>query len=1257
MKLLFGVFLFALLASAQGTDAVVTGTVLDPTGAAMPDTAVTALNTDTGVSKTVMSNSSGVYEFPTLPPGAYTLSADKAGFKKYVLAGLALRTGDHVEQNLKLEVGATTESVQVTATPEGVQYLTASQGGLVNSARIQDLPVNSRNAMDFVATQAGVVGTNFNGARNDMLNITLDGSNIQDNFITESIGTTQIAASVDRVEEVKVVTLPTDAEYGRGSGQVALVSRSGTNQFHGSAYDFAHNTDLNANSWANNRNGIPRGVEVENQVGGRLGGPIKKNKTFFFGLFEANIQHFQSTSTATVLTSAARQGIFRFYPGVTNANSQAAKPVVDINGNPITPAGATGPLQSVSLFGLDPNRLGPDTTGIVAKNLGLLPLPNTFNTGDGLNTAGYNFVVPSSDDIYSFTTRVDHNFSDRERLTASYDRDMENYPNGFDSQPLPTSPPGLYKDTAEVGSLALISTFKANIVNEARIGVTRNGVYFLAPWNASPLGQQGILPSLDGTAYILALPTVSSALTSPLGTGTAEDPQGRTSPVYEARDRITWLRGRHTFKAGLDRRYTSANSYVSFDAVPRVTLGVAASTGTQNITTISGIGANGTAAGGLLALLAGSVASENQYFYATAGKTPVYLPGQNAQHTWKEREWGTFFQDDFKARSNLTVSFGLRWDYYGTPYAATGNMGGVLNGSQSIFGISGNTLGALFNPGVYNINNLTQLGYIGKNSSNPNVSPWNSNNKNFAPTLGLSWSLPWFGKDKTVFRTGYGIAYERNTLVVVDQIYGYSVPGYLNQVAYAPPSYQNLVNSTLPLTPTNTPFATVPINDTNASTQTLLAANSALKTPYYQNWNASLGRQLTRGLTLDIRYVGTKGTKMYRGSNINENNIFESGVLNAFEITDAGGNAPLFNQIFKGLNVSGVGVVDGVNITGSQAVRQNTTLNAYLLTNNVGGFANFLAYNTFVTGIRGGLLKNGGLPPNLIAANPQFGSVYYISNDSNSTYNSGQVELNKRFANGFQFQTAYVRSKALGDYDGTSQSETAAYFTDRNHHLDKRLLSFDRTNVITSSGIFDVPLGPGKKFLSGTHGVLARVVERWQTAVIFNKFSGSPTTFTDSAGGTFNNTTTATAVLNGPIPSGSVHIVGNNVAYFNNLTQVTDPSAKNLPSALQSQSALFAVQNASGQTILQNPALGTLGGLSPTAYRGLGTFTLNAQASKSILISKEHNFTLKLRADAINLLNHEIWSTPSLNIDSTSFGLITAATGARVVNVSVRLEF
>jgi hypothetical protein len=125
----------------------------------------------------------------------------------------------------------------------------------------------------------------------------------------------------------------------------------------------------------------------------------------------------------------------------------------------------------------------------------------------------------------------------------------------------------------------------------------------------------------------------------------------------------------------------------------------------------------------------------------------------------------------------------VRWDYYGTPYAANGNLAGVVGGSSNIFGISGSNLSALFNPGTYNINNLTELEYIGKNSPHPNVNPWNNNNKNFAPTAGLAWSLPWLGKDKTVFRAGYGIAYERNTLVLVDQLFGYSVPGYLNQVS------------------------------------------------------------------------------------------------------------------------------------------------------------------------------------------------------------------------------------------------------------------------------------------------------------------------------------------------------------------------------------------------------------------------------------------------------------------------------------------
>jgi len=1260
MKLLAVCLLAVSLAGAQGTDALLTGTVLDASGAHVPTAKVTALNLNTGVAVTEASNSSGVYLFPVLPPGDYSITAEKAGFKRFALDKLTLRTGDHVEQNLTLEIGGLTETVQVEANSEAVNYLTSSTGGLLSTTRLMDLPVTGRNVMDLVLTQPGVVGTNFNGARNDMLNVSMDHTNIQDNFITESLSTTQIFTSVDRIEEVRVVTSPADAEYGRGSGQVQLISKSGTNQFHGTGFDNIHNTILNANSWSNNRNGLPRSTTVVNDAGGALGGPIRKNKTFFYGLFEANINHSKSSVTSTTLTQDARQGLFRFYPGVQDANANANNPTVDLSGNPVTPRGSAGPLETVNLFGLDPNRMVPDSTGIVAKNLALLPLPNNFlAAGDGLNTAAYVWRRLSTDDVYSWTIRGDHNFNERERFSLSYSHDTENDPNGFDGQPYPTSPVGVYTDTGTVVSAQLTSTLQPNLVNEAYIGISRNSVQFHAPWTASGATQASTLPSLDNVSYILNL---GSEVTSPLGTSSSEDPQGRLQGTYLAGEKISWLRGKHAIKAGIEFRNVITNSFVSFNVVPRVNLGIAATAGTQNINTITGIGANATQAGNILGTLAGSVGSENQQFYSPGGANPQWISGENAQHTWHNREWGTYIQDDIKLRDNLTLHAGMRWDYYGVPWEGDGRIGTVVGGSQAIFGISGTTLSNLFQPGVENLSNLTGLQLIGKNSPHPGTQPWSGQYKNFAPVAGMTWALPWLGQGKTILRAGYSIAYERYTQVLFDQLYGYSAPGLGQAQTYAPPAYQNLSNATLPLIPAGLPLTTVPINDNNSSTQTILVADKGLKQPYVQNWNVSLGREIRRGLLIDVRYVGSKGTKMLRGSNINENNIFENGILNAFLTTEAGGNAPLLNQIFNGLNIPGVGVVNGTTLTGSAAMRQNSTLNAYLTTNNVGGFANFLGYNTFVTGIRGGLLKNGGLPANFVVANPQFGSAYLVGNFSNSTFNSLQLEVNKRFGSGFQVQGSYVRSKALGDYDGTAQSEVSNFITFRNEHLDKRLLSFDEPNVLRMSGIWELPFGPEKRFLGNNHGVVGHVVERWTTSVIFYKTSGTPTAFTNYfnssgvTGGTFNySAPTSTAV--GSLPSGNVYKSGNNVLYFNGLTQVADPSIQNMPANLQSLSPLYALQNSSGQMVLENPAPGSLGSLNPTNFRGLGSFTLNLQLSKPVVLNRERNIVMTFRADAINLLNKPIWGTPNLNIDSTSFGQITSANGNRSVNLTLRVNF
>jgi hypothetical protein len=1238
---------------AQETNAVVTGNVLDATGSQVPDAVITATNVNTGVMASQKSNASGVYTFLTLQPGEYRFTAEKTGFRKLTVEHIMLRTGDRMTQNLSLQVGAISEEVQVTADAEAINYLNTTQSSLITTRRIGELPTFGRNVMDFVSTTPGLVttgsGVNVNGSRTDALNATLDGINILDNYINETIQNVEISLSTDRIEELRVVTSPVDAEFGRGSAQVMAVSRAGTNKLHGAVYNYLRNDALNANSWANNRSAVPKTIIRENNSGARLDGPIKRNKIFFFGLFESDITRSQRTTTATTLTDLARKGIFRFYPGVQNNNALGANPVVDSAGNPITPRNATGALQSISLFGLDPNRLVADTTGNVAKNLALLPSPNTFNTGDGLNTAGYQFVQPFPSDTYSLNARIDDNISDKHRLFISYARDANRQPNGVNTAPLPTSLGGLYDQYGMVASTGVISTLRPNLVNEFRAGVTRTTIDFLPPW----ANDKSILPSIGNQPYLLSL---GNGLTNPYSTATSADPQARLAPVYQIGNKVSWLHGIHNIKAGYDVRFVSVHEYLSFNVVPRVTLGVG-NVGTQNILTIPGIGQNGTAAGNLLATLSGTVASVTQLFYAPPGKNPQFVPGAYNSHNYRQREMDGFVQDDLRLTRNLTLNLGMRWEYYGVPYEANGRLVGLVGGSGNIFGISGNNFGALFNPGVMP-GSLTQVQLIGRNSANPDVQPWSAKYRNFAPVVGLAWNLPWekWGFNKTVVRAGYSISYERLPLVVLDNVNGSSQPGLSQNVSISPSNFVNLNGVSLPLQPTQSPLQTVPINDTNNSPVTIYGA-SDLKTPYIQNWNLSVGRSITKSVVLDIRYVGSKGTRLYRGTNIDEINIFENGILDAFRTTDAGGSAALFNQIFKGLNVPGVGVVDGSTITGSDAVRRNTTLNAFLLANNPGGLAQFLAYNTFITGTRGGLLKNGGLPANFVDANPQFGVARLVGNYGNSTYHSLQVEVNKRFSRGLQIQASYVRSKTLGDYDGNGQDLTSNYQTIRSLRLDKHPLGFDFPNIWRTNGIWEMPFGPHRKLLGNSKGFVAHLVEKWQTSVIFNKLSGAPTTFTDNAGGTFNNQVTATPALLTALPNGDVHVSGNNVLYFNGLTQVADPSILNLPASLRANAALFALAGPDGKIIMQNPALGTLGG-GYVMFRGPGSFTLNAQLSK--LITIRENLTIRLRADAVNLLNKPIWNAPNttaMNIDSVNFGVVTGAAGTRNVQLGARIEF
>ncbi len=363
--------LSAPVAFAQ-TDASVSGTITDPSGGHVVSATVTALNADTGIATRVATNDAGVYTMPQLPPGKYNFTAEFAGFRKSVLSDVELETGSMLTINMGLELGAASDSVEVTAQATEVNATSSSVGNVIDGKRLQDLPLNGRSVYDLLLTQPGVQsGTNFylNGNQGGAVNFTMDGVTAMDNLHQSSFYLYSNVVSVDRAEEVRVVTSPADAEYGRGSGQVQMVTRSGSNKFVGSAFEEFRNGDLNANNFFNNLQGTnasgapvaPRSQLKQNNYGVRFGGPVilphynGRNKMFFNGIYEPYKQRNFGTVNQTVYTQTALEGIFRFYPGVVNGNAQAAVPTVNLAGNPVQPSAATGPLQSVSVLGRDPN--------------------------------------------------------------------------------------------------------------------------------------------------------------------------------------------------------------------------------------------------------------------------------------------------------------------------------------------------------------------------------------------------------------------------------------------------------------------------------------------------------------------------------------------------------------------------------------------------------------------------------------------------------------------------------------------------------------------------------------------------------------------------------------------------------------------------------------------------------------------------------------------------------------------------------------
>jgi len=1324
---------FAVSSRAQVVSATLGGTVSDPSGAFIAKVTVSATNVNTGIVTTELSNEAGSYQFASLQPGTYTVTASAPGFQTLTYNNVQLGQTQQVRLNFALQVATGNQTVEVTAEADtAIATTSASVGGVLAEKDVLSQPLASRNVLDLVALTPGVITVpgvfvattlNFAGVQQNQVNTTRDGMITNDGRYANG-AYSGIFTSPDMVEEVRVSTNQIDPSLGRGAAQVQMRTRSGSNEFHGAAFWTNNNSAFNANTYFGNLQGQPISYANRNQFGGRVGGPIKKNKAFFFFLTDDQRYLTYQQDVATVLTQQARQGVFRYLTtgsvgggSRTNGNAFSATPSVDLSGNILGADPKTGAplyLNSANLFAaggpsfsaIDPVWVGPQYLGKY------MPLPNNYTVGDGLNTAGFQWRQPENGvdgatgqspntNRNNYTFRFDYQINDAQKvnfvMTKEHDwgvtgqTGIPDYPNGYfgDVQRNPsfytvaytwtikptllnefrfghkvdtwqgTSPLDLGCCTSGVSSenKGLSSTAEAARASYPQV----NNSFLYTQMGA--LNSVGICPSPTNTTYCLGLYAGMNV----------SSPRITISPFWQIGDSLSWIHGKHSVQFGFEIDRTSSQSSNSGGIQttrPFVTLGSGAVTPPITPTTFAGMSANDTVvARNLLANLAGSIANVQEQYWVnspTATNWISYLDDFLFYRTNHANAWSGYVKDTWKVNSNLTVNLGLRYDFFGAPYMDQGLAGRPNGGQSGLFGISGTSFAnAMWSP-YANGGALTTAQFVGPNSPNPGLGVYSNYWKAIGPSIGIAYQLPWI-KRTTVIRAGYGINYVGNVdFLTVNTGVG-NFPGQTLNTTYTPSTLQTLStigsSGAVPVTTNGAqPFTPVPLTN-RASTIYGYADN--LRTPYIQSYNFSIQHELTPTLTVDFNYIGNKGSELYTNQQLDDTNIFENGILNAFNITRAGGTATLFDQMLKGITIPGVGTVNGTTLTGSQALRQFSTTSTMIANGSVGALANFLNTTSTGTGSNGGLLRANGFPENFIVVNPQFNSVFLIDNNGNSTYNAFQAHIAKRLTHGLTGQFSYTFSKTLGDTP--LGGGLGSYRDQRNFQLSKGLLNIDRPQLFQWNLSYDLPIGSKRALLGNAPKWVDTVVGGWQVASAFQWQSGVPLSVLATGVQSLSNLTTNTANLVGKLPDMQVQKTpAGPVQYF---TGVSAQAPTSLPSSvdasLKGAYTNFQVVDSSGQPIFVNPDPGTTGS---TAYnlpglRGPSLMGFNATASKIFRVTESK--TITVRADAINLLNTPQWGySPTAgtigittNINSALFGRITSAAGNRMITFYARFDF
>ncbi|HSL55582.1 MAG TPA: carboxypeptidase regulatory-like domain-containing protein [Pyrinomonadaceae bacterium] len=1223
---LLSVCCFAV-ANGQGTASRVTGTVVDEKGSVVPGAIVTLTNEATQVSLTTNTGNGGTYVFDSIQAGKYTVSVEKQGFKKAVSVGNTANVNQPVTVDFTLEVGALAETVQILSSAEAVQTSSSGNfGNTVETRTLLTLPIvgnRGRNPLEFINFQPGVVtgantggGIHVHGSRDRAFNFTLDGIDINETSAGGS-NFTPIRTNPDSLNEFQVVTGNFTADLGRSSGaQVTLVTKSGTNDFHGSIFEFYQTPRFHANEYNNTINRAGRPQFVQHIFGGSIGGPVYlpmfgeggpthyngKNKTFFF----TNLQMLRTKQSffvnRTVYTQQARNGIFRYVQGGINRNATQASPSVDANGNPL-------PNLTIRSYNVFPNPLGlgPDpTTQFI---IGFTPLPNNFSVGDGLNVAGFSFVAPQTERQYDFTTKIDHYFNDRHSVYMRWAHGAQNTlgdnANGG-LQKFPGIPN--FVDTYRTPRNLAVNyrwTVTPTIVNEFVTGFNRFTFSFNNP------------DPRENPPVILNVPNDPLNLEEPVN-------NLRTITTWQFVDNLSIIRNQHAFKFGTNLRFQKhvddRSAVAGVLTRARIFLGTAQNpvpssfgTGTTN-TLVPGINAaDRSRLDSWINDILGRVGTINQAFVAIDDNT--FGPGRTRfNYEAHYPEYDFFGQDTWKIARNVTLDLGLRWEMRLSPRAPNDI---VLRPEQRLALGEQPTNAFRFGEGKLYDDSLFQL----------------------APTVGVAWDP--FGSGKTSIRANYRLAYDRTNTFVFSSFIFQSAPGLTRAVTNN--TFGNnggLLRQGVPVLNSNDVTPLQFRQPGPFSTNTLNVVDPDLQYPRTHQYSVSFQRELGGKNVLEVNYIGRQGRNLFGGYDVNQVDYRNNGFLADFQQLQQTGNSPRINQLLAGH--SGLLLVNGVRETGSQFLLRQTLAGQVRLPNGTltsnlvagGGVAqaafliaqstqgNFAAQPGAVT------LVANGFSPFFFQQYPQFtGAVNVIDSNDRSRYNALEIQVSRRSSKGLAFQASYTLAKSedtrsfdpaltLLTRGGTGQSAANTPFDVNNRDLNYARSDFDRRHALQGYVLYELPFGKGRRWGSDWGRATEVLLGGVNVSAVLRRYSGRPFTV-------FSGSNTLSQVVFTPASCNdcSPDFGGMTVENGQNVFFTAEQRAK------------FFV-----------PVAGEASNVGRNFFDGPSFFNLDMTLGKRFRFTESQD--LEIRVEAQNVTNTPSFAVPDANLilTSGSFGQILGNT-------------